>query len=66
MLPKLWEEYERFREFRLRELVIVAAATLDAALQDLLAKRLAGPTKVIEDFLGCTTTTRLEATLPRA
>lgn len=44
--------YEEYRHLPPRELVIVSCAVLDAALLELLAKRLSGPEKEIEEFLG--------------
>lgn len=44
--------YSEYRNLPPRELAIVAAAVMDAALAELLSLRLAGPTNEIEELLG--------------
>jgi hypothetical protein len=44
--------FSTYRELQPRELAIVSAAVLDAALVELLSLRLSGPQNEIEEFLG--------------
>lgn len=46
------DRYERYTQLKPRELVIVAAAVLDAALAQMLKRRLLGSTKECDTFLG--------------
>ena len=50
--PGIGEYGETYKDLDFRELVIVACADLDHALAALIARRLRGPTKEIEEFLG--------------